>query len=396
MGASRGRRTGLVLIIVILLVVIIAAGALLLLSGGNLLGGAPPEDTVADGSEEAEAQAPASTIDVIVASRDIPRGKVIEDADVGVMAWPLLEGAEPPLGIIVADEQSGGVAQVVGRIARMDILSNELILETRITPGGDPTEFGDVGSDAALRIPPGRVALAIPINRLSSVAYALREGDHVDILMSFRFVDVDEEFQTIAPNDVLMLTDDPELAALGLQALRYPLGREERGLFGSTAIIIPGEPYADEPVLRQTTQLTIDNVEVLRVGDWPLTDLDQPLVVSGAATPEAEQPAAGQEEAVTPTPEAPAPDVVTLVMTRQDALVLKFATEQGVEIDLALRSALDDEIEDIVTEPVTLNYVINTRNVPPPEKLPVALDPRIDLLNAFRAIDTAQPPDQQP
>ena len=112
--------------------------------------------------------------------------------------------------------------------------------------------------------------------------------------------------------------------------------------------------------------------------------------------PEAEQPAAGQEEGATPTPEAPAPDVVTLVMTRQDALVLKFATEQGVEIDLALRSALDDQVEDIVTEPVTLNYVINTRNVPPPEKLPVALDPRIDLLNAFRSIDTAQSPEAQP
>lgn len=396
MGASRGRRTGLVLIIVILLVVIIAAGALLLLPGLNLLGGAPPADTTADGGEDDVAQAPASTIDVVVASRDIPRGKVIEDADVGVMAWPLLEGAEPPLGIIVADEQSGGMGQVVGRIARVDILSNELILETRITPGDDPTGFGDVGSDAALRIPPGRVALAIPVNRLSSVAYALREGDHVDILMSFRFIDVDEEFQTVLPNDVLTLTDDPELAALGLQSLRYPLGREERGLFGSTAIIIPGAQFEGQQVLRQTTQLTIDNATVLRLGDWPLDDLNQPIVVTAGAPPEAEQAPAGQEEAVTPTPEAPAPDVVTLVMTRQDALVLKFATEQGVEIDLALRSALDDEVEDIVTEPVTLNYVINARNVPPPEKLPVALDPRIDLLNAFRAIDTAQAPEEQP
>ena len=80
-------------------------------------------------------------------------------------------------------------------------------------------------------------------------------------------------------------------------------------------------------------------------------------------------------------PAVPAPDVLTLVMSRQDALVMKYAAEQGARIDLALRSAADDNIEDIVTDPVTLSYIINTRNVTPPEKLPVALDPRIDMLN---------------
>jgi hypothetical protein len=44
---------------------------------------------------------------------------------------------------------------------------------------------------------------------------------------------------------------------------------------------------------------------------------------------------------------------------------------------------VDNEIEDIVTEPVTLSYIITNRGVTPPDPLPVALDPRADILSTF-------------
>src|SRR5690606_31105890 len=97
----------------------------------------------------------------------------------------------------------------------------------------------------------------------------------------------------------------------------------------------------------------------------------------------------------TPVPAITVPDIVTLVMTRQDALVMKYAVEQGALIDLVLRSAADDDIEDIVTDPVTLSYIINARNVTPPEKLPIALDPRIDLLNDLGS-QMPEPPPVEP
>ncbi len=394
MGAGRGRRTGIILIVLILVVILVAAGGLLL--ARNLLGGAVIGEAI-DFEEEGTPLPPTAppTLDIIVASRDIPRGKQLELADVTIMSWPLLQEAQPPLGALyVTDDVTAGLGQVVGRVARVDILTGSPVLDNMITPGDRPADLGDLGGDAALLIPPGQVAIALPITRLSAVAYAIREGDHVDILMSFRFIDVDEEFQTPLPNDFVVLTDDPEMAALGFQGLRFPAGQEERGLFGTTMLVVPGQSMQGElargePVVRQTTQIVIGNVAVMRVGDWPLGDIHQPIVVTAAPVeaappPETEGEAAQPAPEETPVPEIPLPDIVTLAMSRQDALVLKYASEQqGVSIDLVLRSALDDDIDGIITDPVTLSYIINARGVTPPEKLPIALDPRVDLLNAF-------------
>ena len=397
MGAGRGRRTGIILIALILVVILVAAGGLLLLRS---LGGGIGEVVVGEepgGEQETTFLPPTAppTLDIIIAARDIPRGKQLELDDVTVLSWPLLQEAQPPLGVLTVSEgQGAGLDQVVGRIARVDILNGTPVLENMITPGDQPIDLGDVGSDAALLVPPGKVAIALPITRLSSVAYALREGDHVDVLMSFRFIDVDEEFQTPLPNDIILLTDNPEMAALGFQGLRYPQGREERGLFGTTVLVVPGEGNQGQPVVRQTTQLVIDNAIVMRVGNWPISDINQPIVVTMAPTPTPSEGEGGVAEEgaaePTPLPAIPLPDIVTLAMSRQDALVLKYATELGVKVDLVLRSAVDDDIEDIVTDPVTLSYIINSRTVTPPEKLPVALDPRVDILNTFSEPGTGE------
>lgn len=379
MGAGRSRRTGIILIVLILVIVLVAVGGVFLLNGFGGLGGGIA------GGNDATLPAPTAppTVNIIVASQDIPRGSQVNAEDVEVMAWPVLEEAPPPLGVLTVEDQGAGVDLAIGRIARQNILAGTPVLDSMLTSTDEAGELGDEGSDAALLVPSGYVALALPITRLSSVAYALREGDHVDVLMSFRFIDVDEDFQTQLPNDAIIITDDPELAALGLQELRYPYGREERGLLGATALIVPGENRPQG--IQQTTQLVIDNAIVMRVGTWPISDLNQPIVVTAAptATPIPEQSPEDGGVPPTPIPAVPPPDVITLAMPRQDALVLKYASELNVAIDLALRSALDDDIEDIVTDPVTLSYIINARNVAPPDKLPVALDPRVDILNSF-------------
>lgn len=392
MGAGRARRIGIIVIVLILVVVLIGAGALLLLRGAGGVGNVVAPDG-GDGAPAAQVQpTPAPTVDILVAARDIPRGRQLSMEDLDVMSWPVLDQAPPPLGVIVVDGgEQGGLEQATGRVARMDILAGAPILESMITPGSEPGDLGDVGSDAALLVPPGDVAIAMPVNRLSAVAYALREGDHVDVLMSFRFMDVDEDFQTQLPNNAVLIEETPAeeegQAAGPIRLFEYPVGREERGIFGNTIMVVPGD---GEQAVQQTTQLVISNAVVMRVGTYPITDLNQPIVVTAVPTPtavpegegaanEADQAAA----APTPIPAVPLPDIVTLAMSRQDALVLKYATEQGAFIDLALRSAADDDIEDIVTDPVTLSYIINARNVTPPEKLPIALDPRVNMLNGL-------------
>jgi len=401
MGAGRTRKTGLILIVLILVVLLIAVGAIFLLRG-TLFGGQEVASDEGGQSPQQAAQPTAPpTIDILVAARDIPRGKLITADDLTIMSWPAIEQAPPPLGVLVVDGSTGaGLEQAVGRMARADILAGSPVLETVLTAAGQATDLADVGSDAALRIPSGYIAIAVPVTRLSSVAYALREGDHVDVLMSFRFMDVDEEFQTELPNNAVLLDVDEETGELVVR--EYPVGREERGIFGDTIMMVPGD---GEKAIQQTTQLVIDNAVVLHVGNWPLSDLNQPIVVTPEPTPtpvpEGEAPADGQtasaQTAPTPVPSLPVPDVVTLIMPRQDALIMKYAIEQGASIDLALRSAADDDVQGITTDPVTLSYIINSRNVTPPEKLPIALDPRLDKLQELVEEDIyiAPPPPQE-
>lgn len=390
MGAGRNRRVGIILIVLILVVVILGVVAFVVLRG---FGGGEVIPTDGDVPEAQVQPTAPPTVNIVVAARDIPRGRRITLDDLDVMAWPVLEQAPPPLGVLVVNGNGdqGGLEQATERVARMDILAGSPVLETMITAGDAPTDLGDVGSDAALLVPPGQVAIAVPVTRLSSVAYALGEGDHVDVLMSFRFMNVDEEFQSELPNNAVLLQEQTdEDGNTTINILEYPIGREERGVFGNTIVVVPGD---GKQAVQQTTQLVIDNAVVMRVGNWPLTDLNQPIVVTAVPTatplPEGEQPAGDEAlqqqgaEGPTPQPSVPTPDIITLSMSRQDALVMKYALEQGAVVDLALRSAADDDIEDIVTDPVTLSYIINARNVTPPEALPIALDPRVDILNGL-------------
>src|SRR5574341_950442 len=350
MGA-RGRRTGIVLILIIIIVLV--AGIALVAFLGNVIGGGVTGGGAADATvTPIPTPTPPPTVPVIVAARDIPRGARLTAQDVTIMRWPVLADAPPPPNALIPDEDPEDPSVIQ--------LSVERMIEGRIT-------------------------------RLSSVGYALREGDHVDILMSFRFVDIDEEFQTILPNNVGVvvlpgdLVPDEQSGAEGEIGFSI-VGREEDGPFGTPLLVIPSSLDGGYQRPRQTAQLIIDNAIVLRMGTWSLGDLDQPIVITAAPPATAAPTAAGAtpEAAVTPTPPPipiiPVPDIVTLVLSRQDALVLKYALEVGADIDMVLRSAFDDDINDIVTDPVTLQYLIDNYRLEPP-RLGISHEPRIDLLS---------------
>ena len=48
-------------------------------------------------------------------------------------------------------------------------------------------------------VEPNLVAVAFPIDELSSVSYGIRPGDHIDVLMTFFFTDIDQETQIPEP-----------------------------------------------------------------------------------------------------------------------------------------------------------------------------------------------------
>ncbi|MCO5386705.1 MAG: Flp pilus assembly protein CpaB [Desulfosporosinus sp.] len=67
------------------------------------------------------------------------------------------------------------------------------------------------GSTAALTVPNGKRAVAIPIGLVSGVGYAIRPGDHVDVLVTIDINDSNANTQavtvtTLAAQDVLVLS----------------------------------------------------------------------------------------------------------------------------------------------------------------------------------------------
>ncbi|KUK83720.1 MAG: Flp pilus assembly protein CpaB [Pelotomaculum thermopropionicum] len=69
--------------------------------------------------------------------------------------------------------------EVIGKIAKMDILPGEQVLRDRVA--GDR----DALNDLSLMLQQGKRAVTIPVNEVSGLAGLLRPGDRVDVLGTF-------------------------------------------------------------------------------------------------------------------------------------------------------------------------------------------------------------------
>lgn len=337
-------RAGRLLLIVGLIIVVLAlavAGYVFFLGGGG--GGAAPEPLELEPT-------PVPEQEVIVAAQDIPRGTLItaESGAVVSTTWP----REAVTELAVTN-----IEETYGRIARQGIARGTPILKGMLTEL--PGELVGMGSDAALQIPEGMVAYALPVSRYSSVAWALQPGDHVDVLISLLLVDVDEEFQTILPNQAACATE-----VEGCQD--GTLGRLEALPNGWIVNVVPSE--GQRP--RLVTQLTVQDAVVLMVGDWD-KEMEEP---QETPTPEGE---AEDAEATPPPREQIKP--LTLVVTPQDAAVLKYAEEIGASMDLVLRSVRDSD-KPVSTESITLEYLLERFSIEVPTKLPQSTEPPLGKL----------------
>jgi Flp pilus assembly protein CpaB len=337
-------RGGRMLIIIGIIVVVgaVAVGALLWIRGRQ---GTPvPIDSTPEAGE-AEPYVPLEGM-IVVAAQNIQRGTRITSDTVRLAPWP---------EDFVPDGALTGLEEVVDRLARVDIVSEMPILEGMIS--AQPGDLAAKGSDVALQIPPGKVAYALAVSGNSSVAWAVQPGDHVDVIISLLLVELDEEFQTTLPN--------------GASCVQPPEGEGcQSGVMGRLEVLPNGwvvnlTPTGDQRP-RMVTQLTVQDAMVLRIGDWP---------VEGEAVPAEEQVPEGTGEVEgEPAPPARASvEMMTLVVTPQDAMVLKYVEELGASIDLVLRSAGDTA--QITTDSVTLQYVFERFNIELPSKLPYGVEP---------------------
>jgi Flp pilus assembly protein CpaB len=370
--ARRGRL--LILVGLIILLGVIAAVVLLpqfLPSGG---GGGTDQAEATRPPEALPTPTPFPIVEIVVAVQELPRGiRIPAENAVELRPWPA--EAAPFNSLQSLDD-------VVGKIARTDIPRESPVLSTMLVDNlRELADRGRVGSDAAAVMPAGLVAVSVPMDRLTGVAYAIREGDYVDIILSMLFVDVDEEFQSIFPNKFTLVSIDESGNIVPQQGIE---GRLDVGIGGAPVIVGPSEQQRP----RLVTQRTVQSAWVLRVGDFPIEGdyIGATPTPIPTPTPAGEEGTAEERPPAAPTPK-PAPDNITLAVSPQDAVVLVWAIEARIPITLALRSATD--ISQVPTQPVTLEYIMSNFNISAPERLPYALEPAlrsIRQLIAFQEI----------
>jgi pilus assembly protein CpaB len=113
------------------------------------------------------AKAAPTTVQIVLATRDIEIGTVLKEEDVKLSDWP---GAVP----------TGSVAKtqdIVGRGVTAPIFAKEPIIESRLAPKG-------AGGGLAAMIPPGMRAVPVRVNEVVGVAGFVVPGMRIDVLIS--------------------------------------------------------------------------------------------------------------------------------------------------------------------------------------------------------------------
>ncbi|MBN1584559.1 MAG: Flp pilus assembly protein CpaB [Anaerolineae bacterium] len=323
------RRTFLIIFIVLIVVLGIGVGALLLLSGGLGGGGQEQPGPIVDEGGQVITPTPEAKERVVVALQTIPRGMRIPLDAIEIREWPVNDLPADP--IYTLDEVNGMVARAEIQVWRP--ISKEKVKSV----------FQGEGSELSLAVPKGKVLIAVPITAMSAAGNALRPGDSVDVLVSLSMVEVDEDSQ-----------------------IKLPIA-----LSGGEDCLAGCQPTGDQ-IPRLVTQYTVQKALVLNVGLWQEgQDLEVP-VTGPTPTPQILEETTGGEEAA-PVAENIAvalTDIrlISLAVSPQDALVLKWLRESNASIDMVMRSAVDTDLYN--PEAVTLQYMIDRFGISIPPRLP--------------------------
>ncbi len=140
--------------------------------------------------------------------------------------------------------------------------------------------------------------MAFPSTDMLNATGAVQPGDHVDIMLSI------------------------------------PISGTTRLDSGS-----PNGTQLSSGALTLVSQTTLQNIEVYTIGEW---------------TPPGQQ---SGTNASTNTAANTSLKIITFIVDHQQALILKYVKDSGGTIDLAVRSAADNQ--QVQTDPVTLDYLVD-------------------------------------
>ena len=328
-------------------------------------------------SESASAVPTPSLTEVLVVAQPIPLGGTITEENLTTVPLP----QDKIVAVMFTTDQR---EDVLGKAAKYPLEQGVMITSSMI---GEPGEITASGPEWVSLISPGMTAIAVPTSRLASVAYGIGDGAHVNVIACFLFVDVDPQYQSILPNytSAAGAGEDAQLVSSALSESQF----SETDTTSSEAVqrrdpsqgrveldpalqqpfyVIPSEAQRARPVCQQVFQ----DVVVMRLGNFPLK------VDEAAKADLSEEEQAGAQPA--PAADTRPPDIVTLMVSPQDAVTLTYLMYGGANLTLTLRGSTDTARFE--TEAATLQFVLSQYAIPIPAKLPYATEPRITALEA--------------
>ena len=236
------------------------------------------------GSEATGGAGAASMAPAVVAKQDIPARTKITTSMVEVRQMPTNDRSE----LAYTD-----LTQVVGRVTRYPIATNEQVLSTKVVSLESAAKTGD---SLSYVIPEGKRAISIEVSEVVSSGGLVLPGDYVDIIGVFdvNFVNGDQE-----------RTEEKYFSRIILQNIE---------------VLAVAQTVVDTPPEAGTTTGTD--------GETTTTDADGQRVRNTEADPE------------------PKASTVTLSVTPQEAQLLFLAEENGV-LRLAVRPYGDAAVQDI-------------------------------------------------
>lgn len=364
-------------LVIVIAIVIIIIGVVAAVVVPGLTNPTPADDTSDSTTEEGGTKTssgptdipeptitPIEMVELVISVQHLKRGVVIPPDAIIIRPWPKHSA---PSGAIFEEDF------VIGKIARTEIFREQPILTNMLV--NDLRNLANVGSDAAAVLPNNRVAVSVPMDRITSVAYAIQPGDSVDVMVTLLFVNVDPVFQSIEPSTITLQDLTTGSTQLGIQ------GYEEQGSqvqFGENVfrtIVSPSERQRP----RMVTQRTVKKALVVWVGDFPINGRIFKVVASPTPVPTADPDAgsgsssAGAKATTKPTAVPPRPDIITLAVSPQDAVVLTWMMEARLPLTFALRSATDISLTE--TTPVNLQYITETFRIDIPGNLDYSIEP---------------------
>jgi pilus assembly protein CpaB len=289
----------------------------------------------------------------VVTTQAIARGTVFTEPVLTYIQYPR---AELVSGTFITD-----MNEVLGKRAKFD-------LEPRLPLTSGMVVDQPTGSLASFRIPTGMTAFSIPVTREMLIGCML-------------LLDLDTNFQTRLPNYTSIVKapgancQDENCQGVTISSSINTSGDPSK--MGYAAIdpnlnmaiyAVPSETQRP----RMVCQTVIQDATILRVGDFSSELLPAASVDNQPRDQTAEN---AQTAAVVA---ASNPDIVSVIVTPQDAVLLNYLLSSKVQLTMALRSAGDLQI--LATQPVTLQFVMDQKNIQLPAKLPYGVEPKTEAL----------------